>query len=90
MFMRVSSFLLSRAPTEQEIRETGAMVAWFHLAARLFDALEGVAIRLAGFFASDIEMLQPFRPVAGRPVFPQPRELTIGEMRWGMMSDWDL
>jgi hypothetical protein len=27
MFMRVSSFLLSRAPTEQEIKETVAMDA---------------------------------------------------------------
>ena len=42
MFMRVSSFLLSRAPTEQEIKETHAMVAWFRLAACLFDALEGL------------------------------------------------
>jgi hypothetical protein len=35
MFIRVSSFLLSRAPTEQEVKETDAMVVLFRVAACL-------------------------------------------------------
>jgi hypothetical protein len=44
MFMRVSSFLLSRAPTEHEVKETDAMVAWFRVAACLFDEFRRAAI----------------------------------------------
>ena len=70
MFMRVSSFFLSRAPTEQEIKETDAMVAWFQLIARLFDALERVAIRLAAFLRPTLRCFNRFVQSPAARFFP--------------------
>jgi hypothetical protein len=67
MFMRVSSFLLSRAPTEQEVKETDAMVEWFRVAARLFDASASQSSRARALIASSIGAARPAAPSVESP-----------------------
>ena len=79
MFMRISFFffLLSRAPTEQEVKETHAMVCGVSIL-----MIEGLP-SAGGRSASDIEMLHPFstsRRLPGFSLMPRERKITVGEM----------